>query len=268
MISIICPCFNSSNTINGVIDSILGQASTKIKFEMIFIDDGSTDNTVRLLKSGIEKLNLNGIVSHMYLNSHKGPGTARNIGIKNSNYDYIAFIDSDDIWYKNKLEICEKIISKNPDHNIFVHDENYIRENNNNNLIINGNYKKPLHSSLFNSNCFSTSAVILKKELLIQHGGFDEELMSSQDYELWLRLAPYLNPYKINEVLGEYRESTNSITAKFYLYRILDQLRIAYRYRNYVSYIKFLYKIAKIVFSKQWIYGIRNIILSKKSHNY
>ena len=53
MISIICPCFNSSDTINEVVDSILAQTDIKFKFEVIFIDDGSMDNTVRLIKSGM-----------------------------------------------------------------------------------------------------------------------------------------------------------------------------------------------------------------------
>lgn len=268
MISIICPCFNSSDTINEVVDSILAQTDIKFKFEVIFIDDGSMDNTVRLIKSGMNKLASYNIASYVYVNSHKGPGAARNIGIKNSNYDYIAFIDSDDIWYKNKLSICGKLISENPKYNIFIHDENFIRNNNKHSLIINGSFKKPIESSLYNRNCLSTSALVLKKELIIKHGGFDEKLMSSQDYELWLRLAPYLIPYKIYEVLGEYRETPNSITAKFYLYRILDQLKIAYKYKSYVTYLQFISKIIKIVFSKQWIYGIKNLVLRNKSHNY
>jgi len=268
MISIICPCFNSNSTINEVVDSIISQVGTRYTFEIIFIDDGSTDNTVSLIKSGMKKLNSKGIISRIYLSSHKGPGAARNIGIKKSQYDYIAFIDSDDIWYKNKLSICQDLISSHPSNNIFIHDEKYVRNNKNASRIINGTFKQPLYSSLYISNCLSTSAVILKKELLIKYGGFDEQLMSSQDYDLWLRLAPYLIPYKIDKVLGEYRESTNSITAKFYLYRVFDQLKIAYKYKNYVSYLQFCSKIIKIIFSKQWIYGIKNIILRRKSHNY
>ena len=92
--------------------------------------------------------------------------------------------------------------------------------------------------------------------------------MSSQDYELWLRLSPHLKVLKIDQVLGEYRETLNSITSKFYIYRMFDQLIIAYRYRKYVPLLKFYLKIIKIIFSKQWFYGIKNIILRKKSHNY
>lgn len=268
MISIICPCFNSGDTIDGVINSLLTQVNTKFKYEVIFIDDGSKDNTISLIKNGIKQLDSKGITSKIHLGTHKGPGAARNQGINISNYDYIAFIDSDDIWYENKLSICEDLISKNPKHNLFVHDENYIRKNHNNRVIINGNFEESLPSSLYNRNCLSTSAVIVKKDLINKYGGFDEKLMSSQDYELWLRLAPYLIPFKINEVLGEYRESVNSITAKFYSYRILDQLKIAYKYKNYVSYSQFFYKIIKIILSKQWLYGIKNIVLRSKSHNY
>jgi glycosyltransferase involved in cell wall biosynthesis len=268
MISIICPCFNSGDTIDGVIKSLLTQVNTKYKYEVIFIDDGSKDNTINLIKKGIKQLDSKGIASKIHINTHKGPGAARNIGINISNYDYIAFIDSDDIWYKNKLSICEEMILKYPKYNLFVHDEKYIRKNRNDSIIVNGVTKEPLESSLYNKNSLSTSAIILKKDLIDQYGGFDEKLMSSQDYELWLRLSPYIKIFKINEILGEYRETLNSITSKFYLYRMFDQLVIAYRYRRYVSLLEFYTKIIKIIFSKQWIYGIRNIVLRRKSHNY
>ncbi len=268
MISIICPCFNSSNTIDGVIESILAQININFQFEVIFIDDGSKDDTVNLIKNGIKKLSLKNIPSSIYTNIHKGPGNARNIGIKKSKYDYIAFIDSDDIWYENKLDICQNLILKNPDKNLFIHDEKYIRINQSHSTITNGNFKIPIHTSLYNQNCLSTSAIIIKKDLIELYGGFDEQLMSSQDYELWLRLSPHLKPYKIDHVLGEYRETSQSITSKFYLYRVFDQLIIAYRYRNYVSYLRFYIKMTKIIFSKQWIYGFKNLILKRKSHNY
>jgi len=268
MISIICPCFNSGDTIDGVINSLLTQVNTKFKYEVIFIDDGSKDNTISLIKNGIKQLDSKGITSKIHLGTHKGPGAARNQGINISNYDYIAFIDSDDIWYENKLSICEDLISKNPRHNLFIHDENYIRKNHNNRVIINGNFEEYLPSSLYNRNCLSTSAVILKKDLIDKYGGFDEKLMSSQDYELWLRLSPHLKVFKIDQVLGEYRETLNSITSKFYIHRIFDQLIIAIRYRKYVPLSKFYLKVIKIIFSKQWFYGIKNILLRKKSHNY
>ena len=113
MISIICPCFNSGDTIDGVINSLLTQVNTKFKYEVIFIDDGSKDNTISLIKNGIKQLDSKGITSKIHLGTHKGPGAARNQGINISNYDYIAFIDSDDIWENVKLEKQISFMEKN-----------------------------------------------------------------------------------------------------------------------------------------------------------
>jgi teichuronic acid biosynthesis glycosyltransferase TuaG len=268
MISIICPCYNSIETIKGVFDSISSQKNMKFKIEVIFVDDGSMDNTVNLINSEIKRLHTKGIAAYLYTSRHKGPGAARNIGIKKSIYKYIAFIDSDDIWYETKIAFCEQAILTNPESNIFIHDETYIRNNNENSTIVNGIHSNPLNISLYVKNCLSTSAVIVKKELLIKHGGFDEKLMSSQDYDLWLKLSPHLVLYKINAILGEYHETDNSITAKFYFYRVFDQLLIAYRYKSYVTIHQYYFKVFKIIFSKQWFYGLKNIFFGGNSHNY
>ena len=87
MISIICPCFNSGDTIDGVINSLLSQVNTKFKYEVIFIDDGSKDNTISIIKNGLKRLESKGITSKIHLSTHKGPGAARNQGINISNYD-------------------------------------------------------------------------------------------------------------------------------------------------------------------------------------
>ena len=268
MISIVCPTYNSSYTVDAVINSILSQTNTSHRFEIIFIDDGSTDNTEKIIHNGIKKLRLNNIDAFLHVNSHKGAGAARNLGIAKSRYDYVAFIDSDDVWYENKIEMCEKSITNNPGYNIFVHDEIFIRNNKRYSRIINGIHEEPLYKSLYIKNCFSTSAVVIKKELLNTYGSFDESLMSSQDYELWLRLSRHLKVDKMDEVLGEYRESEGSITSQFYLYRVFDQLNIARKYKGNVSRLQYYRKYLKIIFSKQWLYGIKNIILGKKSHNY
>ena len=89
MISIICPCFNSGDTIDGVINSLLSQVNTKFKYEVIFIDDGSKDNTISLIKNGLKRLESKGITSKMHLSTHKGPGAARNQGINISNYNIL-----------------------------------------------------------------------------------------------------------------------------------------------------------------------------------
>ena len=97
--SIICPIFNLENFIIPLINTIKNQSYKN--FEIIFVNDGSTDLSLKLLKKNI----LNSKIKYKIINSRKnfGPGWARNKGIKLSNYEWIAFLDGDDLWHKDKL---------------------------------------------------------------------------------------------------------------------------------------------------------------------
>ena len=270
MFSIICPCYNSSKYIKSTLDCILKQKNDGFNYELICIDDGSTDNTIEILKSYENqylKHNINYIIIEQ---ENYGPGSARNSGIKEASQEYIAFIDSDDTWHENKLSYVYDIIKKNKgDYNLYIHDEYYSRINKNKKLIRHDiiSYDN-IPNSLYRKNSLSTSAVIMETKLVKSSKGFDEKLMSSQDWDFWLRLAPQLKIKHINKVLGVYNENINSITSRFYVTRMLDQLKIAYRFKDYVSNYIFIYKVTKIIFSKQWFYGLRNIIFNKKGHNY
>tara|TARA_Y100000590_G_scaffold22971_1_gene26447 strand:+ start:37770 stop:38582 length:813 start_codon:yes stop_codon:yes gene_type:complete len=270
MLSIICPCYNSETHIVRLSDSLLSQIETTKPYEIIFIDDGSSDRTLELLHSHSILFKNKNIDIKIITQSHKGPGSARNLGIKNSKYEYIAFIDSDDIWYKNKINETINIITKyGNEYNTFVHDEIYKKSNGESLKITSGILiSQNVSESLYKRNCLSTSATIISKKILVDTGGFDESLMSSQDYDLWLKISSKMKLYKINKVLGEYIESENSITSKYYLYRCFDQLKIAIRYKNFVNFHIFFIKVLKIIFSKQWIYGLSNIFTNKKGHNY
>ena len=105
LLSVVIPIFNERDNVTSLVEEIHTALVGVCDFEVIFIDDGSEDNTVNSIKNGIKKLSLKNIPSRIYTSTHKGPGNARNIGIKNSKYEYIAFIDSDDIWYDKKLDI-------------------------------------------------------------------------------------------------------------------------------------------------------------------
>lgn len=269
MLSIICPCHNSIKVLDRLFDSIMKFNIDNNVFEIIFIDDGSTDRTYSYLKEKQKKINRDVFDITVLKQTHKGPGAARNLGIRNSKYTYLGFMDSDDIWYDNKIKTCLDIIIKdNNKHNFFIHDEIYKRSNNSLYKINNGKMMiNNISKSLYIRNCFSTSAVILHKSLL-KDNLFDESLMSSQDYDLWLKISKDIKLLKIDSILGEYIETSDSISSKYYLYRFYDQIRIAIRYRGFVSTLQFYKKILKIILSKQWVYGIRNILSANKKHNY
>ena len=161
------------------------------------------------------------------------------------------------------------MIQTNYSYNVYTHNELFRRKNNDNNKIIkNGLTGDNISKKLYIRNCFSTSAIIIERDLLIDNNYFDERLMSSQDYDMWLKISQKMKVCIIDKVLGEYIENPNGITARSYFIRVLDQLTIAIRYKHYVSYPRFIYKMSKIVFSKQWFYSLINIILNKKEHNY
>ena len=259
MITVICPCYNAEKYIDKTIASLLDQVSVNFKFEIIFVDDGSTDNTLELLNNSKQLFNAKDIKTKIISQDNYGAGAARNKGIKSASFEYLAFLDADDIWVKTKLQVCHDFIIKNKESNLFSHNEKYIKLNGNNILLKNGRFKyESISKSLYLRNSLSTSAVIVKKSLLIDHGYFDTSLKSSQDYDLWLKLSPHMKACNIEITLGEYHEIENSITSKYYLFRFFDQLIIAYRYRKYVNFASFLKKILKILASKQWVLGLFN----------
>lgn len=105
-LSIIIPVYNAELLINRCLDSIFNQTTT-YTYEVILVDDGSTDKSVDVIKSRKEK-NIT-----LFQQKNSGPSTARNIGIELANGNYIAFLDADDYWYDNYIEQTVSFLSKN-----------------------------------------------------------------------------------------------------------------------------------------------------------
>mgnify|MGYP000850478484 CR=1 FL=1 len=258
-ISVIIPCYNSEKFITKTLQSVLSQ--TIYPDEIILIDDGSTDNTAKIIESIIIKHNHKTELSLIKSKQH-GPGYARNIGIKNAKYEWIAFLDSDDYWEKNKIEIIYKYIKQNKNINFLCHNE-YM-------LTLNGvkkvsNYSKfyKKDTSLFNQiyykNYFSTSAVVCKRKLLLDNNLFNINLMSAQDYELWIRMSDKINLFFIPEVLGNYIERKGNITSGNLYNRMINEILIANMYKQKAGLKLFLLRLARI-FSLYVYYYLRRLI--------
>ena len=119
--SIIIPTYNSSKTVNKTIRSVLNQSFKR--YEIIIIDDGSTDNTVSKIKNFNDSR-----IKLIKIQRTGGPAKPRNIGIELAKSNWICFLDSDDFWNKNKLSISYKNI-KNNKFDILCHNE-YLLKNN------------------------------------------------------------------------------------------------------------------------------------------
>ena len=116
-ISVVCPVYNSSPYIEKTLKGIINQSL--FPYEVIISDDGSNDNTLEIVEKFVQR-NRKKFKWHILINSHKGPGAARNLGIKKASGDWIAFLDSDDIWMRDKIEKVSKAITNHHNKNFFV----------------------------------------------------------------------------------------------------------------------------------------------------
>ena len=114
---------------------------------------------------------------------------------------------------------------------------------------------------------FSTSAITLHKSVL-QQGLFDPTLPNGQDYELWLRLSPFMKLQIIPEILGSYMENPNSITARPYYRRYLTQIRILARHYKKGGLFLTFYMLVRATLSRQWLYTVRNLLTGIKKHSW
>lgn len=178
--SVIVPTFNRQDFLSTCIDSVLKQ--TFKDFEIIVVDDGSTDNTRELLN------NYYGQKFKYILTDHLGVSHSRNTGILNSGGEYIAFLDSDDRWDERKLEMTADYIGKCPEISIFHTDEIWYR--NGKLLKQKEKHKRPsgqVYEYCLPLCCIGMSTSVVKKTLFEEIGMFDEELPACEDYDFWLR---------------------------------------------------------------------------------
>jgi len=211
-ISVVCPTYNSENFIISTLKTVLYQ--TVPPFELIVSDDGSTDNTVSKVEMFFKLCT--GFHTRLIKNFHRGPGAARNAGILRAKGDWVAFLDSDDLWEDHKIsEVCETI-RNHREANFIFHNEEHWKLNGQKCLLHDFNSffreDESLTLQVWRYCIFHTSAVTCRRNLLMQCGLFNEDLMSSQDWELWIRMSPHIHFHHIRKVLGTYIERSDSIT--------------------------------------------------------
>lgn len=192
-VSVIIPTYNRGRVIKEAIDSVLAQDYTE--FELIVVDDGSTDHTSDVLDS---YRNVIKVLSQ----KNKGVSAARNRGIAEASGKFIAFLDSDDLWLPQKLSTQVEFFNKTPDALICQTEEVWIR----NGLRVNPKkrHKKPsgMIFKLSLELCLvSPSAVMIKRSLFDRVGEFDETLPACEDYDLWLRISSRFPIYLIDTPL-------------------------------------------------------------------
>ena len=191
LVSVIIPTFNRGYCLEESIRSVLQQSFAD--FELIVVDDGSTDNTSELVARFPA-------VKLIRLEKNRGVSFARNRGMVEAQGDCIAFLDSDDLWEKDKLASQVKWIERGF-HAVYT-DEIWIR----NRVRVNPMNKHRKYSGDIFRYCLplcivSPSSVLLRAKMLSEVGGFDESMQVCEDYDLWLRIAKRYPFYFIAEKL-------------------------------------------------------------------
>lgn len=211
-VSVVIPAFNSAKYIGEAIQSVLDQS--QLPSEIVVVDDGSTDNTREVAQKYPVKYIHQG---------NAGPSAARNTGISNSNGEFVAFLDADDLWIPHKLAIQLKAFKEHPEAgfsfstvwNLYTGDnpsiskapyyppqlESWLRETGSSGEGACGS----AYELLLHKNCVATSSMVVRRSLIEQAGVFDVRLRGCEDYDYWIRLARLSPAVFIKQPTSRYR---------------------------------------------------------------
>ena len=237
LVSIIMPSYNTGKFIKETISSVINQ--TYNNWELIIVDDCSTDNTDDVVKTIKDNR-----IKYIKNKENSGAAISRNVALREAKGKWIAFLDSDDLWKKDKLERQIKFMEKN---NYYFSYTNYVEidENSNSNGKKITGPKKITRIGMSNY-CWPGCLTVMydsKKIGLIQI----EDIKKNNDYAMWLKVCKKADCYLLNEDLAMYRKRTGSISN-----------------HSYKTLIKWHYKLYKEVEKQNIICSIvntcRNII--------
>jgi glycosyltransferase involved in cell wall biosynthesis len=216
-VSVIIPAYNRRAMLLEAIDSVLAQSFRA--FELIVIDDGSTDGTSEHLARLDKSIRIERI-------EHRGPAAARNRGVELAHAPLIAFLDSDDLWAPSKLEHQLAFMRANPGCAICQTNEIWIRKGRRVNPGM--RHLKRAGDIFIDSlrTCLiSMSATMMRTDLFRSLGGFDESMDAAEDYDLWLRILIDHEAGLLDEPLvtrrGGHPDQTSATTAALDRFRIL-----------------------------------------------
>ncbi|MDA2921966.1 glycosyltransferase family 2 protein [Patescibacteria group bacterium AH-259-L07] len=215
LVSIIIPTYNQGDLLPRALRSVLKQ--TFQDFEIIIVDDGSVDNTKKIVEEFQKK---DGRIKYFWQKNSGGAAKPKNVGIRNSLGEYIAILDSDDEWFPQKLENQINLFKTSNNSRLGFVSCNaiYVYEKNKKQIKFKiPRYKKVLEKTLADDYMGSGSGMVIKKSVFKNVGLFDENLKSAQDAEMRIRMASKYNFDFVDDFLFKYYIHENSITNKLSL---------------------------------------------------
>jgi glycosyltransferase involved in cell wall biosynthesis len=187
LVSAILPTHNRAQLLSRAIDSILAQEGrgTQFDLDITVVDDASSDGTPEVMRRYPA-------VRYIRLETRRGASAARNVGIKSSTGTYVAFQDDDDVWFPEKLRVQTEALERHPEVGV-VYGQSLIRTEAGREYL----WPKPpvaqsgfvFRALLLNCFCAHPPGVLIRREAFTKVGYFDEQLLTNEDYDMWLRIA-------------------------------------------------------------------------------
>jgi glycosyltransferase involved in cell wall biosynthesis len=208
-VSIITPTFNSERFIAETILSV--QAQTYKDWEMIIVDDCSTDRTAEIVASFQEK---DSRIKYLYNSTNKGSAFSRNIAIQKAKGKWIAFLDSDDLWHPEKLEKQIEFMTRNDIHFSYTNYCEIDESSKEVGVLISG--PEVITNKLMRAYCWPGCLTVMYDAEFL---GLMQtaEIKINEEYALWIKISSVANCHLLDENLAKYRRHNNSLTDKSYL---------------------------------------------------
>lgn len=225
-VSVIIPTYNYGRFICYAVNSVLNQSYKD--YELLVVDDGSKDNTAERVKKYDDRIKY-------YYKDNGGPASARNFGIKKSNGDYICFLDADDLFIHNKLELQVDLLDQKIKEGVGLIYSDYLCIDEYNTYILKHYKSKGFQSQnealkcLLSYNFINTSTVMVAKECLEEVGLFNENYKYLEDLDLWIRIGSIYKYEYINKPLVKTRSHSNNLRNKI---RKLDKIQCFNKIKN------------------------------------
>ncbi len=217
-VSVVIPAYNCAEYLPETLECVFSQ--TFQDFEVVLIDDGSTDNTAEICAGFAQKYPQ----KFRYIRQERrGVSAARNHGIHEAYAEYIAFLDADDTWVSDKLAKQFALIDSLQDKDVVIYGGSSIFDESG--LVVRCMFdqRKPhdgyVFEKLLYENFLSTHTVVLRRSLFEKAGYFKEDSSHCEDYDLWLRLARHFKFYYVTDVIAGYRVHSRQGSADFYKIR-------------------------------------------------
>ena len=215
-ITAVIPSYNRHATLARALHSVLGQSHPVD--QVIVVDDGSDDASAAMVARDFPAVEL-------MRQPNRGVSAARNAGIAAARGDWIALLDSDDAWLPHKIARVRDAVARYPGYALYHSDETWIRRGRR----VNPKRKHRKHGGWIFRHCLplcaiSPSAAVIRRDRLVELGGFDESLPACEDYDLWLRLCSRYPVHYIDEPLvTRYGGHADQLSAR---YPAMDRFRV------------------------------------------